>query len=886
SFYWEKNDYAKAEPLYLRALSIWERTLGPEHPIVAASLNNLGMIYNDTGEYAKAEALLMRALAINEKALGPNHPNVAKSLDSLADIYRERGDFTKAEQFYERARAIREKAFGPEHQEVTVSLGHLGLVYRGRGDYEKAEPIYRRTLATLEKELGPDHTMVAAALSNLGALYQEKGEYAKTEPLLQRALSIWEKALGPDNADVGLCLSNLGVFYMDRNDYAKAGPLLTRAQAIWEKALGPDHPDVAISLSNLGLLYFNQGDYLKAEPFHQRALAIREKALGPDHHSVAKTLNYLTLVSMARGEIQRAVAFQSRANAVSEHNLTLNLLTGSERQKLAYLALFTKETDLTLTLHSRAAPNDPQALELAFATLLRRKGRGLDAMTDTITALRSHAAPQDQELFDRLAAARSRLATLTLKDAGAANPELYRLQIKPLEDQIEGLEAALSARSAPFRSQSQPVTIAAVQAALPADGALIEFTAFTPMDLRTADPQPPRYLAYVLSAQGPPRSVDLGPAAPIDRAVKAWRRSLRETRPDVKSLARVVDEKIMRPVQALLPQEGSVHRLLIAPDGQLNLIPFAALVDQQNRYLVERYSISYLTSGRDLLRLQTMPPSRNAPLVVANPIFGGGTLVATRSVQLAGGKSAGKPAGHQGKSTTDSPEYFFKPLPATGREAQAIKAVLPEAAVLVRESATEAKLKQLKAPSLLHIATHGFFLDDQPAAPALTRSLTAAESPEGAGLRLSRWAAKIGNPLLRSGLALAGANDHAGGDDDGLLTALEATSLDLWGTQLVVLSACDTGVGQVMKGEGVYGLRRALVLAGSETQVMSLWPVPDSETSSLMVGYYGRLMKDEGRGEALRQIQLEMLKDAKLRHPYYWASFVQAGEWANLEGRR
>jgi CHAT domain-containing protein len=186
---------------------------------------------------------------------------------------------------------------------------------------------------------------------------------------------------------------------------------------------------------------------------------------------------------------------------------------------------------------------------------------------------------------------------------------------------------------------------------------------------------------------------------------------------------------------------------------------------------------------------------------------------------------------------------------------------------------------------VLHIATHGFFLRDQEAPPVDTRG-----GPDGDQLRipatLNKWAAKVENPLLRSGLALAGANERRSGDDDGVLTAMEAASLDLWGTRLVVLSACNTGLGEVRNWEGVYGLRRALVLAGSETQVMSLWPVLDKQTRRLMVGYYRRLLKGEGRSEALRQVQLEMLKDAKLRRPYYWASFIQAGEWANLDGRR
>ena len=135
-------------------------------------------------------------------------------------------------------------------------------------------------------------------------------------------------------------------------------------------------------------------------------------------------------------------------------------------------------------------------------------------------------------------------------------------------------------------------------------------------------------------------------------------------------------------------------------------------------------------------------------------------------------------------------------------------------------------------------------------------------------------------------MALAGANQGASGTDDGILTAFEAAQLDLWGTKLVVLSACDTGVGEVKSGEGVYGLRRALILAGAESQVMSLWPVSDRSTRDLMIGYYKGLAQNEGRGDALRRVQLQILRGKVRSHPYYWASFILAGEWANLKGRR
>ena len=380
-----------------------------------------------------------------------------------------------------------------------------------------------------------------------------------------------------------------------------------------------------------------------------------------------------------------------------------------------------------------------------------------------------------------------------------------------------------------------------------------------------------------------PRWVDLGEAIAIDRAIGAWRKALRDpNRTDVKRLARAVDDKVMLPIRSLLAEApGETRRLLIAPDGSLNLIPFAALVDERKRYLVERYTISYLTSGHDLLRLQISSPSKSAPLIMANPVFGRVETLAMQASQ----NSENSQAGDQAWGEIDPTIVFFQPLPGTEREALAIKAVLPEALALLRREATETALKQFKAPRILHIATHGFFLKDQEAPPAEGLGVP-GDDPLRLPARMSTWAAKIENPLLRSGLALAGANEHRNCDDDGVLTALEVASLDLWGTRLVVLSGCDTGVGEVMNGEGVFGLRRALALAGSKTQVMSLWPILDYKTGSLMADYYRRLLKGEGCGDALRQIQLEMLKDAKRRHPYYWASFIQAGEWANLDGQR
>jgi CHAT domain-containing protein/Flp pilus assembly protein TadD len=836
--------YDEALQLAERGLEIRERVLGREHPVVLAITNNLAILFQLIGDYTKAESLFQRTLNIKEKALGPEHPDVARLLNNLAFLYKLRGDYTKAESLYLRALNILERAPGPEHPDVANTLNNLAFLHKSRGGYAMAEMLYKRALTIMEKAGGLEYSDVASALDNLAILYRNRGEYAKAEPLYERALTIMERALGPG------------------------------------------HPDTASALKNLAIVYRVRGDYANAEPLFQRLLTIQERSLGPEDPIVASTLNELAVFYAAKGDIAQAIISLSRATTVDERNFSINLFSGSERQKLAYLDIFSKQTDLTLSLHSQAAPNDPQAYDLAFTTLLRRKGRGLDVMTDTIAILRRSAAPEDKTLFDRLTEARSQLAALSLREPGAAKPGTSRTRLETLKEKVEELEEELSSRSAEFRKQSQPITLFAVRAALPTDSVLIEFALFAPLDPKTEKSKPPRYLAYLLPARGQPKWVDLGEAALIDRAVDAWRTALRNpNRADVKRLARAVDERVMQPVRSLLDQlPGENRRLLIAPDGSLNLIPFAALADEQNQYLVERYSISYLTSGRDLLRLQRSVASRNAPpLVVANPDFGKFATIAVR-----GGQDSRKPrTPNQARTQIDPTRLFFQPLPGTKEEALAIKALLPEASVLQGEDATEAALKRARGPRILHIATHGFFPNNQEASSVNERDLSKDNPLRIPDLLHNKWAAHIEAPMLRSGLALAGANHGKSGYDDGILTAMEAALLNLSGTKLVVLSAGDTGVGEVKNGEGVLGLRRALIMAGSESQVVSLWPVSDEATRDLMIPYYKALQEGVGRGEGLRQVQLQMIRGHKdRRHPFYWAAFIQSGEWANLDGQR
>ena len=602
------------------------------------------------------------------------------------------------------------------------------------------------------------------------------------------------------------------------------------------------------------------------------------KYLNCDHVS-SNYYTVLTLTSLARlyaikGDVGRAIEYQRRISAVEEKIIPLNLTIGSERQKIAYFTQLQKP-DRVISLHAGLAGDNADARDLAATTVLQRKGRVLDALSDSLSALRRRFNPQDQALLDSLSDTNARLAKLVLNKPQKMSSEEHHSQIKALEGEREKLEAEISRRSAGFYEASQPVTLTDVRAAVPPEATLVEFAVYRPFDWKATDEKPeygePRYVAYVIRSQDEVRWAELGAGAEVDKAVDALRGALRDPlRQDARQLARAVDEKVMRPVRALA---GDAKRLLISPDGALNLIPFEALVDEQGRHLIQRYSFTYLTSGRDLLRLRVARESKSGPVVVADPAFGEPAAVAP-------GGGAGRGADANGRVQLDYSQLFFGPLPGVGAEVRALKELLPQATFLTREQATKAALKRVRAPSVLHIATHGFFLQNDPQ----VRDRGAAQT-KGA-TRLGKSLAQVENPLLRSGLALAGANRGLGGEDSGVLTAFEAAHLDLWGTKLVVLSACDTGVGAVKVGDGVYGLRRALVLAGAESQLMSLWPVSDRSTRDLMIDYYKGLVRNEGRGEALRRVQLRMLRDKSHGHPYYWASFIQAGEWANLKGER
>lgn len=878
-----ERKFDEALPMAERILAAREQALGPEHPEVATVLTRLATILRSKPkpDLPQALSLNQRALKIAERVPAPGHPELGQIVKEIGVIQFRFDDLAQAETSFLRALSIWEPVFGPNDPKVIGVLNNLAAVYGSKNDFLKARPILQRLVTITEQTQGAEHPSLIPLLINLGTTYSNEYKFAQAEPLFQRAVKlISQKTPGQETALEARGISSLANILVAKGEFAQAETLYRRAQAIFERTLGKESQEYADSLASIAINYSYQGKLAEAEPLQQQALGIIENAFGPKHPKVAERLNSLTRIYLAQGNFDKAITTQTRASQVSEQGLAYNLdAAGSEREKLLYLSTFADETDQAISLHNEFAPSSEAARNLALTTILRRKARALDSLIDSLAVLRQRATPEDRDLLDQLRKTRKQIADLALQPSNARTEQ----QKKVLDEQREKLEDQISRRSAEFRAQTQPVTLAAIQAAIPDRAALVEFVVYRQCNPKSNSPLTdfgePRYAAYVMQRTGAERWVNLGSKRVIDDAIQKLRQALRNRhRRDVKQLARTVDKLVMQPLRPLL---GTARHVLVAPDGSLNLVPFAALVDEGNQYLVHLYTFGYLSSGRDLLRLGVKAQRKRSAMIITNPDFGSSDGKASNGQRILRYRPAAPGEPIKDLVLADA---YFPPLPATEGEARSLKKLMPESQVLSLKQATESALKQISAPDILHVATHGFFLGDL------------NESGQRSPMLTSDAAARAANPLLRSGLALAGANTLMSGDEDGILTALEAASLNLWGTRLVVLSACDTGVGEVKNGEGVFGLRRALLLAGSETQVMSLWPVSDRGTRELMTDYYRRLQRGEGRAEALRAVQLRLLRaDAQpnkakhkhdYSHPYYWASFIQSGEWANLDGQR
>ena len=929
----------------LRALKIKREQLGDADPSTATTLHHLGVVDFFRGAHEEARVAWEESLAIRREALGPDHADVGESMNALANLTNTLGDFDAARRYYEGALTIREKTLGPDHPRVAQTLNNLAVMLTWIGDYAAALPLAERSLRIKEQALGAEHPQVGSSLNSLADIYDRTGENQRALELFERAATVWEKALGPEHPNVAAALNNVAEQHRRAGRFDEAAPLYERIMTIWETAHGSEHDRVALAAANHALLLAAQGDLSSAEALDRRALDIREATYGAEHFEVAESLTQLSEVLTGMRRYEEAIPLAQRAvdvfrrsigedyPRVADSQLQLALLralggdrdaaydlaldaesigrdhlrlTGralSEQHALRYAAQRQSGLDLALSLSAQASSTlDASTL---LDAVVRSRAIVLDEMAARNRSINVQASPEVAELAAGLADARRRLANLVVRGPGDLEPEVYRDLVGQIREEKERIERALGGASAEFARQQRRARygLEDVRGVMPRGTALVAYVVYERTRIAAAAPgekaAPPgaperSYGALILGVDGATHFVPLGDATSIEAAVASWKaeaargtQNIRRTAEQAEAAYRTVGmglrERLWDPLR---PHLGGAERVFVVPDGSVNLVSFAALPAADGGYLVEHGpTLHYLSAERDVAAVRdAAAPLGQGLLVLGAPDYDIGTATtATASATRSG-------------TCGDFDSLRFDPLPAAEREAGEI-VKLWERSAAGRESMGDARLLQGPAATetafkndvgghrLIHLATHGFFLGGDCASGSTgSRGLTVAtpaepKAPERPDVNVS--------PLLLSGLALAGANERQSrsvDEEDGVLTAEEIAGLDLSGVEWAVLSACDTGVGEIQAGEGVFGLRRAMQVSGVRTLIMSLWPVDDEATRAWMQGLYSaRLIDGADTATAVRAAGnsvLEARRDAgESTHPFYWAAFVAAGDW-------
>jgi CHAT domain-containing protein/tetratricopeptide (TPR) repeat protein len=892
----EQGKYPEAGPLWQRALAIHEKVLGQDHPDVAISLNDLGVAYKEQGKYELAEAAYRRALAIRERAFGPNNTSVAISLNNLALLLKEQGEYAEAESLFNRALKIRESAFGPNHPDVADSLNDLAALYQDQGRDDEAEPLYNRALTIRENTPWLDQTEVAISLNNIAYLYASKGRFTEAETLFKRAETIMRSRLGPDHPQVATCLNNLAVLYEYQREYDKAEPLLRRALTIRERALGPAHPYVAISLANLAGLYMKQANYAAAEALYLRALSIDEEKLAPDHPDVFRALDNLAFLYWTWGRQQEAEAYFGRGQLVLQKLFQKQFTYMTEKERLRYLATRMNAFPGYFSFCFAYSEQHPELIGNMFDALLWEKGMVATSVRAMRAKIAASGNKQALRLLDEITEKRTQVARIMAQPP--PNPEEARKQTEELEKEAEILERELANQSPTSFEQHAKPSWRSVRDSLKPREAAVEFVRFQLYDGQKWTNKT-LYAALVLTPKSKiaPTFVLLGDAATLECGPVNSYRQLLEMPPTCfpcpapggqSSSAPTMPnfyDAFWKPLQLPL---GKASRIYISTDGILNQVSLAIVPDDRGKLLIDKYDLRIVLSTRELL-LQPLHTPEQTAVLIGDPLFTISEADQAAALQTISAQEPpnGRQSQQKGYRSTELKDLSWRQLPGTGVEVQQVGTLLARNRWHV-ESYTQARaleevMKRVRGPRILHVATHGFFLSDEDAPQSCSTSTSPSTAPDSFGPSRSLKQ----DPMLRSGLVFTGANRLSsgepipGGMDDGILTAYEAMDLNLGGTELVVLSACDTGLGETKAEEGVFGLRRALQVAGARSILMAMWQVPDVNTEKLMQAFYTKLLNGEEKHTALREAQIELRNNIKRElgrdYPREWGAFVMVG---------
>jgi CHAT domain-containing protein/Flp pilus assembly protein TadD len=862
--------YEKAGPLYVQAITIRKKVLGQNHPDYATSINNLASHFLDIGEYEKAEPLYLQAIDIVQQGPDKSNTDYIRFLNNVAFLYMLMGKYDFAEPLFLNLKEAQRKVFGEKDPSYATSLSNLGTIYFKTGQFEKAETLFLQAKEIRKKAMGEEHPDFASSLVNLAVLYETKNLYRKAEALEVEAKEIYYKVYGEAHPDYANSVNNLALVYQDMGEYEKAGQLFRESAAIRKKILGENHPDYAVSLNNLAYCYADLGQYDTAEKYFIQTKELMKRTLGEDHPNYVVALNNLSELYIKTGQFKKAEPILLQAGKMVQQNMLNTFTVFSESEKNIYLKANMAVFENSNTILYRYKIVSPEMVVNNFNLQLVLKSVSLADTKNMMESLLNSPDSSIRKLFFVWMGNRNLLARQYSLPAASRRSDLEKI-----EEQAEAQEKELNRLSSEFRDQQSAflVSIKDIQKKLQPGEAAIEFVRFQLYNKKWTDSI--MYAAYVVTkTDSLPVFVPLCEEKQLEKyfaltgGIEAIKALYRSEITDESETGFISGDSLYALVwKPLLPFLKRIKKIDYSPAGLLYKIAFNALPVDDNELLIDKYELNQYTSVRQLVITKEKKNNRSIALF-------GDCIYAMDSIAIVKNIPARENANTLITATVSRAGNTagWNSLPGTSAEIKDIALLFDKNKIATSSytqlKATEEQFKSLSgnSPDILHLATHGFFLPDPE-----------KKKQEGFPTDNRNAFTLADDPLLRSGIVLSGANrvwrgqSPVPGREDAIVTAYEIAQMDLSKTELVVLSACETALGDIKGNEGVFGLQRAFKLAGVKNMLLSLWKVPDAETAELMKTFYTYHLQGKTTREAFTAAQKDMRKKYR---PYYWAAFV------------
>ena len=829
-----KGHYKKAAVTFLGAKLKYEDLDKTNDANYFKIISNIGLLYATMGRYTQAEEYTLEALNKRTAAFGKDHSSVGASLNNLAVLQKETGRYNEAEIKTKEAIGILKNSFGEQSIPVAIALNNGAMLYQAIGRYDEAEKVMNNVIAissSIQNEKSVNHQKF---LTNQALLFQEMGKYEQAESMFKELIQLRQRFMGTNHPDYAHMLSNLAALYVEMEKYDQVEDLLKEAIRIYRDNFGAEHSQFASAISYLGNFYRHQQRYSEAKPLLIKASEIRSHVLGENHPEYAQSKEDLAILYWKIGEYNQAEVLYKEALSKSFSFINSYFPPMSEAEKTKYWDKLRPRFERFYGFVAEAYKSNPGLLGDLYDSHIGTKGLLLNSTSKIKDKILNSG---DQELINKY------LAWLDQKEMLARYYSYSQEELEDREVNLDSLESAANANEKQLSQQSdlfnegyslKSVSYQSVAAMLKPDEIVLEIIKVRKFSNNLTDDSSYIILALTSNSQLPEIQI-------IDNGTQLEERYFRYYYNAIHQ--KIVDEYSYDQFwTGIAPLVGNKKHIYLSVDGIYTQINLNTLRNASGKYIIDDFDLTLIGNSKELVEDKSTSNKSNKAYLIGNPDFGG---------------------------------ELIKTLPGTKKEIENISKILTsksvKAVTLTNSEATEQNLKAVDNPRILHIATHGYFLKD-------------SQMKKGKVFGISSESARD-NPLLRSGLMLTGAGDVLDQDknsasmessNNGILTAYEAMNLSIEGTDLVVMSACETGVGDVKAGEGVYGLQRSFLAAGANSMIMSLWKVDDTATQELMTKFYTDWLNGKTIKDAFRQAQLA----TKLKYPdpYYWGAFILISE--------